>query len=151
MKRLAACRPPLRAAAAFSLPELLLAVLVASILLACAVAPLQHSVQRARRAAASAALLELALRQECHRALRGSYARTPAQLGWPQYADGTAPWPSAERAWYLLQLRSSAPPGQAADDYQAVALPLAPQAGERCGSLGIDQLGRRSAASADCW
>ena len=151
MKRRLAPGRARRPARAFSLPELLLGVLVAAILLACALAPLQRSLQRARRAAASAALLELALRQESHRALHGSYARTPAALGWPQYADGAAPWPSPARAWYLLRLHSSAPPGGAADDYQAVALPLPAQAGEPCGKLGIDHLGRRSAAAPDCW
>ncbi len=140
----------MRRNAGFSLPELLIGLLVAAIIATCALPAARHAVQRARRAAACSALQELALRQERHHALHEAYARDPAQLGWVADAQGLIAWPSPSRPWYKLRLRSRSPPGRPAQDYQALALPLAPQAADACGTLGIDHLGRQRGAAPGC-
>lgn len=134
----------------FSLPELLVTLLIVGIVATCAVVAQQAAAQRARRAAASAALLELALRQERHLARHGRYASDPGDLGWQRACGGAIPWPDAARPWYLLRLRAagSAPGGR---EYQAVARPAAAQRDDPCGALRIDQLGRRGAERDDCW
>ena len=134
----------------FSLPELLVTLVIVGVVATCAVVAQQAAAQRARRAAASAALLELALRQERHLARHGRYASDPGDLGWQRAFGGAIPWPDAARPWYLLRLRAAgSAPGD--DEYQAVARPAAAQRADPCGALRIDQLGRRGAARDDCW
>ena len=135
----------------FSLPELLVALAIAAIVACCAVSSLRQAVRQTRRAAAAATLLELATRQEAHRARHGRYAVDPAALGWRGEADGSVPWPDAARSWYLLRLRATPGPFPGTNGYQALACPLGAQADDPCGCLGIDSSGRREPARPGCW
>lgn len=135
----------------FSVPELLLVLLIVGIVGAAALASWPPALQRARRAAATAALLELALRQEQHLARHGQYATDTDALGWPASPDGGTAWPDTAHAWYRLRLRAGVSDARAQPGYTAVAQPLGMQALDRCGSLGIDHVGRRYAACADAW
>lgn len=135
----------------FSLPELVLGLLIAAVVAHGALASWQHALQRARRAAATAALLELALLQERRLAVQGRYAGSLAELGWP-HANGTdAPWPDAGRACYMLRLRALPSDPTPGSGYEAFAIPVGTQRDEACGTLRIDHLGRHGAQSADCW
>ncbi len=129
----------------WTLPELLLATLVAAIIASCALAPLRHAVQHARRVAAGAALLQLSLQQEHHRAVHGRYAADLIELGW-RHARAACAAPAA--CAYELRLHGAHADG---DDYELLALPLGGQADDRCGVLRVDHLGRRGAAAPDCW
>ena len=147
----AACLAGTRHLRGWSLPELLLAVLVATVLAQQALSPFQHALHRTRRACAGAALVELALRQEQHHARQGRYARSLDELGWPRSQGNELPWPDERRAWYRLHMRVPDAGSAAAQGYEAEAVPVGLQRGDACGSLRIDHLGRREARGPDCW
>ena len=134
-----------RASRGWTLPELLLATLVAAIIASWALAPLRHAVLQARRVAASATLLQLSLHQERHRAVHGRYAADLIELGWADARTACTP-PGA--CAYELRLHARSADG---DDYELQALPLRGQGDDRCGVLRVDHLGRRAAAAPDCW
>ena len=135
----------------WSLPELVVTLLVVALLALQALTPLERALQRGRRACAAAALLELALLQERYHARQGRYARSLVELGRTRTPDGQAAWPDEHRAWYRLRLRvRDATPDEAAG-YDIVAEPVGRQRGDVCGSLRIDHLGRHQAGVPDCW
>lgn len=149
----------------FSLVEVLAALAIAGLLAAWAVQSLPALTQRARRAAAMAGLLELALRQEAYRARHGVYACEPAALGWPPETDGSLPWPDPQRAWYRLRLHGlptcsehhrdaagGAAEGAArgAAGYRAEALPAAWRGRASCELLIVEPAGARSAEASPC-
>ena len=134
----------LGAARGWTLPELLLATLVAAIIASCALAPLRHALLHARRVAVTATLLQLTLHQERHRAVHGRYAADLSELGWTNAHAACAP-PGA--CAYELRLHA---PGADGDDYELQAVQLRGQGDDRCGVLRVDHLGRRGAAAADC-
>ena len=140
-----------RPARGWSLPELVLALLVAALLARHAVFPFEQALQRGRRASASAALLELSLRQERHHARQGRYAASLAELGWPQAQGPELPWPDAHHPWYRLRLRADDAAASPGAGYEAVAEPVGPQRGDACGSLRVDHLGSRGASLPECW
>lgn len=139
------------AARGWSLPELVLALLVAALLARHAVLPFEQALQRGRRASASAALLEVSLRQERHHARQGRYAGSLAELGWPRAQGADLPWPDARRPWYRLRLRAGDAAASPGMGYEAVAEPVGAQRRDACGSLRIDHLGERGASLPGCW
>ncbi len=140
-----------RHARGWSLPELMLVLLVAAMLAQQAVSPFEHALHRARRACAGAAMLELALRQEQHHARRGHYAGSLVALGWPRAQGNELAWPDERRAWYRLRMQVPGAGSAPAAGYEAVAVPVGPQRGDACGSLRIDHLGHREARVPNCW
>ncbi len=147
MSRCAAARAPRGA----TLPELLVVLALLGLLGVVAQGLLQPALQRARRGAAGAALLELALRQERHLARHGRYAVDPRALGLAPAPDGSVAWPSPARPWYALRLHGAASNAPGLRGYRAVATPQGLQSGDACGSLSIDQAGRRQAACDGGW
>ena len=130
----------------FTLVELLVCAALSAILLSLAVPSYRHSVLKARRQDARAALVHLQTLQERYYFDRGRYAAALDELS-PGQGDHT------EGGFYSLQIRAAAD-GQS---YQLAALPLADQSADvDCQRLTLDEAGRRGAAggpAADqlCW
>ncbi|WP_297911437.1 type IV pilin protein [Thiomonas sp.] len=148
-------RPPRRPTPArgqgWSLPELVVTLLVVALLALQALTPLERALQRGRRACATAVLLELALLQERYHARQGRYARSLAELGRERTPEGQPAWPDEHRAWYRLRMSVRDATPERAAGYDIVAEPVGRQRGDVCGSLRIDHLGRHQAGVPDCW
>ena len=142
--------------AGFSLLELLVASAIAAALMGLGLGSYRAQMLRAHREEARLALRHAALLQEEHRALHGSYAGSPRELG------AQLPW-RTRGGRYSLHLNRG-PVACEADDgvwrcFVLLARPRAAQARDRdCSQLHLDQEGHRGAldargrASADrCW
>lgn len=133
-------------AGGFTLIELMIVVAVIGILAAVAYPAYTRHVQRAHRAEARAVLLEAAQYMERYYAANASYASAslPARL---QYSPAGS---DASGARYTLTVDATA------TTYTLTATPRAQSAApagttpptDGCGALGIDQLGRKTAADA---
>ena len=84
--RTVSSRPP-RAAAGFTLIELMITLLVIAILSAIAYPIYEHQIVESRRTEARSALLELAAREERYYATQNAYTTSASQLGY------TGSWP----------------------------------------------------------
>ena len=129
----------------FTLIELLLIVAILGLLVAIAIPSYQEQIRKARRAKAIAALTEIAARQEAYLTQQFTYADSLETLG---VLDAVR---NNNQVIYRLSL---APPesGDYTQGYIANAEPQGDQAGDRCGTLSIDNLGRKSdALGGQCW
>ncbi|NUO86733.1 MAG: type IV pilin protein [Cupriavidus sp.] len=144
---------PRRAAAGFTLIELMITVAIAAILAAIAYPSYTEHVRKSRRTDAKTALLDLAARQERLFSTQNVYGGTPAALG---YAGPAFPVEirSGGQAYYQLTVVA----GNPATSYTATAAPVGAQAGDDCGSYTLNHLGlqgntgmRAGVASAQCW
>ncbi|PZX29507.1 putative TYPE 4 fimbrial BIOGENESIS TRANSMEMBRANE pilE-related PROTEIN [Cupriavidus phytorum] len=144
---------PRRAAAGFTLIELMITVAIAAILAAIAYPSYTEHVRKSRRTDAKTALLDLAARQERLFSTQNVYGGTPAALGYAGDAFPVAVQ-SGGQAYYQLTVVA----GNPATSYTATAAPVGPQAGDDCGSYTLNHLGlqgntgmRAGVASAQCW
>jgi type IV pilus assembly protein PilE len=132
--------------AGFTLIELLLVVAILGLLIAIAIPTYQDQVRKARRAKAIAALTEIAARQEAYFTQHFAYAGSLDTLGITDAAVR-----SNNQVIYELSLE---PPegGDYTQGYIAKATPQGDQANDRCGTLTIDSLGRKSdELNGQCW
>ena len=152
-----------RRVSGFTLVELMIVVVLASILLAIAVPSYMSQVRRSRRTEAKTALLDLAGREESYYSTNGAqYTNAAANLGW---AGFSVPFGSG---YYRLDLCEPAaaacqglaiPNAPAAPSYQLVATPLGTQTGDtQCAQFGVDSTGQQYAVdntgannTAYCW
>ena len=132
----------------FSLIELLAVMAIAAILAALAVQSYSRYLFRLRRADAQQTLMAIAQAQERWYATHHRYAQDLNKLG---YAGSAV----SMHGYYALMLST-------ADDgygYVAAAVPIDRQAGDACGSLSIDDAGRKrpdkdndeANANGPCW
>jgi type IV pilus assembly protein PilE len=137
---------PHKKSAGFTLIELLLIVAILGLLTAIAIPTYQDQVRKARRAKAIAALTEIAARQEAYFTQHFAYADSLETLG---IMDAVVR--SNNQVIYELSLE---PPesGDYTQGYIANAEPQGDQASDRCGTLSIDYLGRKSdSLNGQCW
>ncbi len=133
----------------FSLIELLIAVAIVGILAGIAYPGYARHVERTHRASARAALMDASHFMERYYAANGTYANATLPALMTQVPQGAA----AGDARYTLSLASASATGY--------LLQATPAQTERCGTLGLDALGVRSATSAaaagatitveECW
>ena len=132
---------PATLVAGWSFIEIMVALAIVAVLLAIAVPSYQHYLQRGHRAEAVNALMQVAACQERIRAAAGHYDTTRC-----------VSQPSGNGYRVTVE-----PAGVAASQvFEAIAAPLNPAPGDRCGALSIDQSGRRSISGATgqlgaCW
>lgn len=124
----------------FTLIELMIVVAVVGILAAVAFPSYQNYVQQTRRADAQAALMELAHHMERHYTANGSYTAATLPFSQSPRDGGTA--------MYSLSLTA-----QTASAYTLSAEPTNGMSGDSCGTLTLDNLGRKGSggAVATCW
>lgn len=133
-------------ASGFTLIELMIVVAIAAILAAVAVTSYQSSVIKSRRGAAAACLLEGAQYMERVYTTKMSYSSVAAI-------------PAAQCQTDLVDHYTIAPVAGSVKDreYRISATPKGNQASKdaKCGTLSIDQLGRKSVSGTapvkDCW
>jgi type IV pilus assembly protein PilE len=142
---------PSRARRGFTLIELLVAAMLLAILAAIALPSFREQLARARRADAQAALLEDAAYMQRYHAANNAYAGTPA----PALTRAVVPRDGAVA--YRIAVGPSA---DGSSGYVLTATRAGAMAGDRCGDLTYDELGRKGLvagthdaglAPADCW
>ena len=128
-------RAPVRG---FTLIELLIAMAVVAILAAIAIPSYGFVMVKARRSAAQGCLVEQAQRMERYYTTNMSYLNAPAPTCEPDLA-----------AHYAISF-SAAP---TAGSYTLQIVPQGAQATSetKCGTMTIDQTGRKSGATTECW
>ena len=124
----------------FTLIEVMVTVALVAILAAVALPTYRDHVRKSRRAEAQSFLLAVAARQQQFLLDTRSYGATLAAVG--------IATPSNVAQAYNLAL---VVPGGAPPTFTLTATPTPDQASERCGTLGIDQAGTKTAAISGCW
>jgi len=135
-----------RLSAGFTLIELMVVVVIATILVTIAIPSYNAQMRESRRTEARTALLELAAREERYFATNAAYSSTPASLGY----TGSFPQ-SVGSGYYELNVAL----GNPATTYTATAAPQGNQAVDSCGTFQIDNTGSQtvsgSTAASTCW
>lgn len=129
-----------KSASGFTLIELMIVVAVIAILAAIAYPSYSEYVRKARRGQAKADLVEYAQVAERWRTVHNTYVGFTFPLQSPR--DGTA--------YYTLSLEGDA----TVSTFKIQAVPTGAQVGDKCGTLTIDQTGRKANSAgeyADCW
>lgn len=139
----------------FSLIELMIAVAIVAILAAIAYPSYQEHVRKSRRADCAGALTGLANAMERHFTINTSYlaaAAGGANTGAPAIYSTQCPV-DGSNATYNLRITAAT---QNTFTIQAQPIASGPQAGDKCGSLTLNQLGQKGQTGAgmtvaDCW
>lgn len=134
-------KSPLRTVRGFTLMELMITVAVVAILAVIAMPAYTEHVRKARRAQAKADLVELAQVLERNHTTQNTYAGL------------TLPFTTSPRtgtSFYALSLNGDA----TASAFSLQAVPENGQEEDKCGTLTLDQAGRKTPTSAEvegCW
>jgi len=152
--------PATRRAAGFTLIELMVVVVIATLLLTIAIPAYMRQVRQSRRTEAKTALLDLAGREETFNATSGiGYTAAAAQLGYTTfnpigsgYYQVTVCVPASGNCTAGLGMPN--PP--AAPSYTIVATPLGIQANDtECTAFAVDSTGQQYATGTlgtqQCW
>ena len=135
----------------FTLVELMVVIVIASILMAIAVPSYKNSIRKSRRTDAKTALLDLAGREERFNSTNGSYSATASQLGY-------AAFPTAVGSGYYTIAAPTVVAGTATTvgSFSITATPVvgSDQAKDTaCGSFIVTSTGAQtvSGTATDCW
>jgi type IV pilus assembly protein PilE len=138
----------------FTLVELMITLVVASILVSVAIPAYTLQMRKSRRTEAKNAIMDLAAREERIFSTTNSYSQTAADLGYP-----ALPWPQNVANQYYAVTVQAPDPAQAPlqESFLITANPVAggPQASDAdCTSFAVNQLGQQTATGNlgnACW
>jgi type IV pilus assembly protein PilE len=147
----------------FTLVELLIAMVIASILAAIAIPSYSAYIQKSRRTDAKSALLDLASLEERYFSTNNAYTDTAANLGYP--AGTAVPFPVSNGYYNITVLNAIAAvaPANATSvgtpaTYTITATPIGTQLNDAaCASFTINSAGQQTATgtdpnpNVDCW
>ncbi|HKS70272.1 MAG TPA: type IV pilin protein [Ktedonobacterales bacterium] len=161
-----ATRIPRRPAAGFTLIELMIVLVIATILVAIAIPMYEHQIQESRRTEAKTALLDLAGREQRYFSVQNNFTTSFGDLGYAA-AGSSPPSVTVGSGYYsvTVSVPAAAPDPQAANiaapSFSFTATPVAgsPQANDTaCASFTVDSIGYQSAQNsgssdntATCW
>ena len=141
-------------AAGFTLIELMIVVVIATILAMIAIPSYQSQIRKSRRTEAKTALLDLAAREERYMATNGTYTADNAQLGY-----GNAFPQQVGSGYYRIEtiLVNASTSGTATTNatpatFALTATAIGPQATDaQCAQFFLNQAGNQMATTATCW
>ena len=137
---------PRTAARGLSLIELTVVMAIAGILSAVAYPSYQEQVRKSRRTDAQAVLMQAAEFLEKSYTENLRYDQNSAGVAVALPASLTAAPRDGATKYYTISLQSVA-----ARSYVLQAVPQGAQVGDRCGTMGLDQVGVKTAAISGCW
>jgi type IV pilus assembly protein PilE len=158
MQACTASRPP--QSAGFTLIELMIVVVIATILLSIAVPSYMIQIRESRRTDARTALLDLAGREESYNATMNAYTNVPANLGYPAFPA------TVGSGYYTITVScavgygggSCGPNAILGPSYYLTATPVAGSSQAKdgqCTSFSVDSQGNQfstgSATTTTCW
>jgi type IV pilus assembly protein PilE len=136
----------------FTLVELMVVIVIASVLMAIAIPSYKNSIRKSRRTDAKTALLDLAGREERYFSTNGSYTNTSTNLGY-------AAFPATVGGGYYTINIPVAPTAGTATTVAFVSMTATPVVGSdqakdtACGSFTLTSTGAQtvSGTATDCW
>lgn len=133
-------------ASGFTMIELMIVVAVVGIISVIAFPSYQNNLQKGRRASAQVFLMDIAQRQQQYLLDARAYAPDLTSLGISTPSD-VSPYYSIPVTINAVN-NAGAPPS-----FTVTATPIATQASDKCGILGIDNIGKKTASTgaAGCW
>jgi type IV pilus assembly protein PilE len=137
----------------FTLIELMVVIVIATILITIAVPSYTNQMRKAHRTDARTAVLDLAQREERYLSTNSSYTTNPANLGY----SGTSFPVNIGSGYYKLDVCVSATlpcSGNATTGtaFKITATAIGTQANDlTCQTLSVDNTGNQTATSANCW
>ncbi|MGH8210912.1 MAG: type IV pilin protein [Steroidobacteraceae bacterium] len=139
--------------AGFTLIELMVTIVIATILITIAVPSYMNQIRQAHRTDAKTALLDLAQREERYLSTNSSYTTNPANLG---YSGAAFPVNVGSNYYQLTVCVSATLPctGNATTGaaYLLTATAINTQAKDtQCLNLYVDNTGNQTATSTNCW
>jgi len=140
----------------FTLTELMITLVVASILVSIAVPAYTSQMRKSRRTEAKSAVMDLATREEQFFATQNSYSTDPIALGYAAVGSGAA-FPQSTGQYYQINVTTTAATATAPWGFVITATPAAgsPQLSDsQCTSFSVDQTGAQTATGSlgnACW
>jgi type IV pilus assembly protein PilE len=140
--------------AGFTLVELMVSIVVATILITIAVPSYTNQIRKSRRTDARTAVLDLAQREERYMSTNSSYTTSPLNLG---YGGATFPVPLADNYYQLSVCVSTTLPctGAAATGTTFLVTATAINAQQKdtsCATFSVDSQGNQTSTTATtCW
>ncbi|HTP37946.1 MAG TPA: type IV pilin protein [Steroidobacteraceae bacterium] len=150
---------PKAASSGFTLIELMVTLLIASILLTVAVAAYQSQIRKSRRTEAKTALLDIAGREEALYGTTNAYGSTPASIGYGT-STGAFTGLSVGSGYYQVTVQVTAGTATVPTQFTATATPVVGMGQDEdssCASFSVDNKGVQSAldasgaATSNCW
>lgn len=138
----------------FTLVELMITVVILAIIVAVALPSYNAQSQKARRADARNALLDIAGREERFLSVSNAYSQLPSDVGY-----GGAAWPQNVTPNSYYSVSVVAPAGANPPSFTITATPINVQAGDTtCAIFTVNQIGQQTAqnsvgvdTSTTCW